>query len=246
MNILITGGPTNEPIDEVMKITNMSSGSTAVKLASALKARGAEIKLVLNNSVPCSLDDVKIIRVETTLDMLNALRQASKDQVEAVIHTAAVGDYRADFSFLMEDMADEIFRKIDTVKTPDDILKILTNPDCKLGSDTKISSYQENLTVKLALTEKIISHLRGWYQDSLIIGCKLLYDVSKEALYEAAHKLVIKNNVDYILANDLKDLELSDITRYLVDSNGWTGKRLKDIDAIADFVMEKLSMRGAR
>ena len=54
------------------------------------------------------------------------------------------------------------------------ILSILTDPNCKVNDDTKISSYEPNLTVKLTLTTKLIAHLRTWYKDAILIGFKLL------------------------------------------------------------------------
>ena len=46
--------------------------------------------------------------------------------------------------------------------TREEILSILTDPNCKVNDDTKISSYEPNLTVKLTLTTKLISYLRYW------------------------------------------------------------------------------------
>ena len=57
MRILITGGPTNEYIDEVMKITNMSKGSLSKSLANDLARRGHEVLLLLNDGVnPDNID----------------------------------------------------------------------------------------------------------------------------------------------------------------------------------------------
>ena len=63
MKILITGGPTNEYIDEVMKITNMSKGSLSKSLANDLAAKGHEVLLLLNDSV--NLDGIdEAVKVE--------------------------------------------------------------------------------------------------------------------------------------------------------------------------------------
>ena len=50
-NILITGGPTNEYIDEVMKITNMSTGSLSTNLGMRFLEAGYSVTLVLNRSI---------------------------------------------------------------------------------------------------------------------------------------------------------------------------------------------------
>ena len=123
------------------------------------------------------------------------------------LHSSAVGDYKPEFSFRMEDLANEIVRNIKEGKiTYEEILEILTNPNCKVNDNTKISSYEPNLTVKLTLTTKLISHLREWYKDATLVGFKLLENVTKEHIIEVAQKLCIKNKMDYIIANDLKTL----------------------------------------
>ncbi len=243
--ILITGGPTNEYIDEVMKITNMSTGSLSVALGKYFEEAGYEVVLVLNRSVHVGelIDskNIQIQRVETTEEMMEELHeQTKKESFDCVIHAAAVGDYKGDFSFLMEDMAKEIFQKLETIKSDEDILKILTNPECKLRDDSKISSYQENLTAKLTLTPKIIARLKEWFPSTLLVGCKLLENVGKEELFEVAESLAKKNDMDYILANDLADLRDGDSTRYLISKEGFTGLELKEPRDIFEFVNNTL------
>lgn len=241
--VLITGGPTNEPIDEVMKITNMSTGGFSIAMTDAFAAGGYEVTLILNrgvkyNDVPQNVD---LIRVETTDEMMDAIEKQSKiKDFDAVIHASAVGDYKADFTFLMEDMADEIFEHIKDIRSAEDILAIMTDPKCKIDNSSKISSYQSNLTVKLGLTPKIISNLRKWMPSALLLGCKLLENVSKEELIETARKLCQKNGMDYIMANDLEDLRYGQSTRYLTNAEGFTGIKLETADDVFDFVNEKL------
>ena len=105
--------------------------------------------------------------------------------------------------------------------TYEEILSILTNPNCKVNNDTKISSYEPNLTVKLTLTPKLISYLREWYPQSTLVGFKLLENVTKEHLIEVATNLCIKNNMDYIIANDLADLRKGNHVSFLVNKNGF-------------------------
>lgn len=243
--IIITGGPTNEPIDEVMKITNMSTGGLAVALGEQFLTAGYYVTLILNNAVNAeSLEDenVEIRRVETTGDMLAALKARSEynKPVDAVIHAAAVGDYKSDFSFLLEDMARELFAKLDRVNSADDILNIMKCPECKIDDSSKISSYQENLTVKLGLTPKIIARLRAWYPDSILIGCKLLDNVPEEELFEAAWHLCETNRMDYILANDLARLREGRPERYVVTKDGFSGIKLASPKDIFRFVAGKL------
>lgn len=241
--IIITGGPTNERIDEVMKITNMSTGGTSVALAETFASHGYDVVAILNNMVKIETRaNLRVVRVENTEDMLAALEnEARADDVDVIIHAAAVGDYKGDFTFLLEDMADEIFGQLSSIKSAEDILKIMEDPKCKIDNSTKISSYQKNLTVKLGLTTKIISKLRFWYPKTLLIGCKLLDNVEKGELFDVATALCNKNDMDYILANDLADLQRGELARYLVNKDGFTQIVLEDTDAIFKFVDEKLA-----
>ncbi len=241
--ILITGGPTNEYIDEVMKITNMSTGRLSVNLTKYFADRGYEVTLVCTRSVARSglyyekeLANnplVKTIQIETTQQMLSTLADESTSgkAYDLIVHASAVGDYKADFSFRMEDMALEIAKTLYSAYltrnyiTLDDlrvsILNILTNPDCKVNDDTKISSYEPNLTVKLGLTPKIISNLRNWYPTAKLVGFKLLENVTRDHIIEVAQKLCNKNDMNYIIANDLHDLRQGNHISYLVNKNGY-------------------------
>lgn len=231
-NILITAGPTNEYIDEVMKITNMSTGRLGIELTKNYLNEGNKVTLIATRSVIRSglferynlsnNPNLKIIPIETTQDMYNALEKESQNNYDMVIHSSAVGDYKPEFSFRMEDLAKELEELIKEGKiTYEEILNVLTNPNCKVNDDTKISSYEPHLTVKLTLTTKLISHLKEWYPESLLIGFKLLENVEKTYLMEVAKKLCIKNRMDYIIANDLHDLRQGEHLSFLVNENGY-------------------------
>lgn len=90
--VLITAGPTQEPLDPVRYITNRSSGKMGYALAADAKARGARVILV---SGPVNIPEpagVEIVRVRTALEM----RQAVMDRLEEstiIIKSAAVADY---------------------------------------------------------------------------------------------------------------------------------------------------------
>ena len=229
--VLITAGPTNEYIDEVMKITNMSTGRLGVELARNFLKEGCFVTLVCTRSVArgglyeryhLSNDaNLRTVQIETTDDMYNALEKESENKYDLVIHASAVGDYKPVFSFKMEDMAKELVEAIRVDSSYETIFNVLTNPKCKVNDDTKISSYEENLTVKLGLTTKLIKRLKGWFPDSVLVGFKLLENVSKEHIIEVANKLCIKNEMDYIIANDLADLRKGNHVSYLVNKDGY-------------------------
>jgi phosphopantothenoylcysteine decarboxylase/phosphopantothenate--cysteine ligase len=92
--VLVTSGPTNEPIDPVRYIANRSSGKQGHAIAAAAAAAGAEVVLV---SGPVHIPDppgLSVVKVETAQQMLKAVEQALPADV--AIFAAAVADWRAE------------------------------------------------------------------------------------------------------------------------------------------------------
>ena len=93
---LVTSGPTFEPVDPVRFLGNHSSGKQGHAIAAALAAAGADVTLV---SGPVALDDppgVRVVRVQTALEMLAACDEAltTHRPVDLAICAAAVADWR--------------------------------------------------------------------------------------------------------------------------------------------------------
>jgi phosphopantothenoylcysteine decarboxylase/phosphopantothenate--cysteine ligase len=91
--VLVTAGPTEEPIDPVRFLSNRSSGKMGFALAEAAAARGARVILV---SGPVSLADpagVEVIRVNTAVEMRDAVL-AHLPRATIIVKAAAVADYR--------------------------------------------------------------------------------------------------------------------------------------------------------
>jgi phosphopantothenoylcysteine decarboxylase/phosphopantothenate--cysteine ligase len=92
--ILITGGPTQEPIDPVRFITNRSSGKMGYALAKVARRRGADVILVTGPTpLAISRSDIKVIPVRTAEEMRRAVLTHMKG-CSVVIKAAAVSDYR--------------------------------------------------------------------------------------------------------------------------------------------------------
>lgn len=91
--VMITAGPTEEPIDPVRFITNRSSGKMGYSIAVAAAQRGAQVTLI---SGPVQLDeptDVEVVHVQTAQQMYEAANAAFKD-ADIAIFSAAVADVR--------------------------------------------------------------------------------------------------------------------------------------------------------
>ena len=117
-HVLITSGPTLEPIDPVRYIANRSSGKQGHALAHAAAALGADVTLI---SGPVALPDpqgVRVIRVETAHEMLAATLAALPADI--AIFAAAVADWR------VADAAEQKLKKQNQIEAE---LKLALNPD---------------------------------------------------------------------------------------------------------------------
>lgn len=234
--VIITAGPTNERIDAVMQITNMSTGSLGARIAETmLNADGqhdyvsSQIRKIYYLSPKLArkphVPDGQAYKLElvpiTTADSL--LRKMTEilthEHVDLVVHSCAVGDYTARYSARAEDLSAEIAKRIlntmfgENAGKPMDreaitkaAFEVLKDPACKADDETKMSSYEPNLMTMMGLTPKVISHIKTLSPDTMLIGFKLLENVDKQTLFDIASKLRQKNNADYIIANDLAEI----------------------------------------
>src|SRR6185312_11166900 len=146
--VLITSGPTQEPIDPVRYIANRSSGKQGHALARAAAALGAEVTLV---SGPVTLPDpegVKVVKVDTAHEMLAATLAALPADI--AICAAAVADWRA---------ADEAPQKLKKEQNRGETeLKLVPNPDI-LATIAKPGGQRPRLVIGFAAeTENLIEN----------------------------------------------------------------------------------------
>lgn len=217
--IIITSGPTNERIDAVMKITNMSTGALGNIIAETfLEDKYEEIEKIYYISTKLSYkprisnEKVELVTIESTQELIKALEEIfRKSKIDIIIHSAAVGDYAGKYVIRAEELVDEIWEKIQNAEnkaqiTKKNLMDIFENPKSICNNDTKISSYETHLMTMLTLTPKVIGQIKKMAPEVTLVGFKLLERVSKEELYEVASKLREKNDADYIVANDLSKI----------------------------------------
>ncbi|MEI9419932.1 bifunctional phosphopantothenoylcysteine decarboxylase/phosphopantothenate--cysteine ligase CoaBC [Mesorhizobium sp. Cs1299R1N1] len=121
--IIVTSGPTHEPIDPVRYIANRSSGKQGHAIAAALARLGADVRLV---SGPVGIADpagVKTIHVERAQEMRDAVEQLLP--ADAAVFVAAVADWRT------ENSAGEKIKKVAGEGPP--VLRMVENPDILAG-----------------------------------------------------------------------------------------------------------------
>jgi len=214
--IIITAGPTNERIDAVMKITNMSTGALGNVIAETfLEEKYDEIETIFYVSTKMSYkprihnEKVQFVTIESTQDLIVALKEIfATHKIDIIIHSSAVGDYAGKYVIRAEELVDEILDALQNATskeaiTREKLMDIFEKPRSICNNDTKISSYEPHLMTMFELTPKVISQIKTMAPDVTLVGFKLLEGVSKEELYQVASKLRAKNNADFIVANDL-------------------------------------------
>ena len=92
--VLVTSGPTHEPIDPVRYIANRSSGAQGTAIAAALRDLGADVRFVTGPADVPPPNGVHVIQVESAQDMFDAVK-ANLD-VSCAIFAAAVADWRVE------------------------------------------------------------------------------------------------------------------------------------------------------
>ena len=90
--VVVTAGGTREALDPVRFIGNHSSGKMGYALAEAARDRGAAVVLITTASLP-DPGEVRVVRVESALEMLEAVR-GECERADALVMAAAVADYR--------------------------------------------------------------------------------------------------------------------------------------------------------
>ena len=145
--ILVTSGPTHEPIDPVRYIANRSSGAQGTAIARALAALGAEVIFITGPASVPPPQDVRVVRVETAHQMAQAVEAALP--VDAGLFAAAVADWR---------VASTSDRKLKKTRDGMPNLTFAENPDI-LDTVSKLGERRPRLVVGFAAeTDDVVAH----------------------------------------------------------------------------------------
>ena len=167
--VLITSGPTHEPIDPVRYIANRSSGKQGHAIARAAAEAGADVTLVSGPVNVPDPDGVKIMRVESARDMLAAVEAALPADI--AIFAAAVADWR---------VAQASGQKLKKGAAGTPRLPLIENPDI-LSTVAHLKTKRPPLVIGFAAeTERVVEHAKAKLKRK---GCDwiLANDVSAES-----------------------------------------------------------------
>ena len=180
MHCIVTAGPTYEPLDQVRRLTNFSTGRLGSELANFLAARGHDTVLLIGQQASYR-GERHARRVETfttTSNLRDRLRALAAQPVDAVFHAAAVSDFA--------------FGKVWRRSAQGELTEL------KSG---KLSTREGSLLAELIPTPKIIVDLREWFPRARLVGWKYEVEGNRSGVMELAERQVAECHADACVAN---------------------------------------------
>ncbi len=191
MNVLITSGPTREPIDDVRFVSNVSTGRLGVRIASAFVERGHDVVLARGiGSAPAPshprLESIEFSSAASLLQVIESVlaRSGPNGGVDLLIHAAAVADYA---------------------------------PVPVAG---KIKSTEPALTVHMRPTPKVVDQIRMRHPTLDVILFKLESDVPRDELHARARRAARRVGARAVVANLLGEVSANEHAADLLSGDG--------------------------
>jgi phosphopantothenoylcysteine synthetase/decarboxylase len=169
--LIITGGPTWEPIDSVRRLTNHSTGALATFLAEQFQANGFRVQFFRSDACVVPAPQVPIIPFTTSQSLQSALQEHSNAHPLAVLHLAAVSDFQ------------------------------VAAIEGSSQGEGKLSSRDGELILRLRPAPKILSMLRGWMPDSFLVGWKFEVDEDRAAALRKGFRQIKESVTDACVVN---------------------------------------------
>jgi phosphopantothenoylcysteine synthetase/decarboxylase len=177
MRLLITLGPSFEPLDGARRLTNMSTGRLGTQLANAFVATGWEV-ICLRGEGSSYRGELNTGRVETFTTNDDLARRMERwgtvGGFDAVFHAAALCDYR-------------VGRVI--------------GADGQAVNSPKISTRDGKLILELEPATKVLPKLRGWFPNARIVGWKYELAGTREDAFAKAWRQLAENATDACVLN---------------------------------------------
>jgi phosphopantothenoylcysteine synthetase/decarboxylase len=177
-HILITCGPSYEPIDEVRRITNHSTGELGITLANRLARDGWEVECFIGAGATCRsalAENVRRTQFSTNEDLLRKLAAFShREDTVAVFHAAALCDFR-------------VKQVVDASGGP--------------VASAKIPTRGGEITLVLEPAPKVLAQLRGLFPRSRIVGWKYELAGEREEVVRKGRAQLAENGTDLCVLN---------------------------------------------
>ncbi len=203
MKILVTAGNTQSPIDRVRCITNIFSGRTGAQVALEAHERGHDVVLVTSQPETAEvIADVQWLKCFRTFEDLEQIMatEVTDARVDAVIHCAAVNDYRSV----------GVFAPAPGTRFHEESGRWECNasgPQLEDRSAAKVKSAEPELWLRLVRTPKIVDRIRrDWGFRGFLVKFKLEVETPDEELLRIAETSRQQSAADMIVANTLEGM----------------------------------------
>ena len=187
MKILITGGGSEEPIDNVRAVTNFSTGRTSAFLADFFAGAGHEVTEIVSERA-VKAGKARLVTYKTFAQLAAALEgECRNGAYDLIVHAAAVSDY-----------------------SPYQI--VVDGKEYQCGSVSKVPAGAE-LVVKMKKNPKLVDSLKLWSGDKTkVIAFKLTSNASVGERKAAVKKVFDANenhllSPDFVVSNDLSEIK---------------------------------------
>ena len=177
MRVIVTCGPSYEPIDRVRRLTNFSTGELGLLLAAALAREGHEVICLKGEGATSRADagGAKVIPFSTNDDLLREFEKLAADGGAGVVfHAAALCDYR---------------------------VKAARGADGRPLTAAKLPTREGELTLSLEPTVKVLPRLRALFPSAKIVGWKYELDGTRDDALALARRQIDVCRSDASIAN---------------------------------------------
>ena len=180
MRCVVTAGPAFEPIDQVRRLTNFSTGRLGTELACYLAQKGHAVTLLRSETATYvgETDKIERISFSTSEDLSLKIEGLRESAVEAFFHVAAVSDFSCG----------QVYRRDE-----DGVMAPLR--------DGKISSREQSVYLELVPAPKIIGRLRQLFPKAWLVGWKYEVEGGREPLLAKADAQIRANQTNACVVN---------------------------------------------
>ncbi|WP_169977407.1 phosphopantothenoylcysteine decarboxylase domain-containing protein [Tautonia rosea] len=201
-NVVVTGGGTIAPIDDVRHIANASTGRFSAAITEAWLDRGATVW-----HLHAPMAELPIRRHLSAIDLARPVEELRHD-LETLADRWQVQRDRLHLVPLSKGTVAEYARTLEEVlrsKPVDVVMLAMAASDYEpIAASGKIGSEAEVLTIHCQRTQKVIQSVRDWAPQAFLVGFKLLSGSAESELIRAAEEAYRINRTDLTVANDLR------------------------------------------
>ena len=245
MRVLVTSGGTLEDIDTVRAVVNHSTGSLGSLIAQRFALGGAQVVYLRGEKAACpQTTPHQTITIRGTSQLSVTLKELlNRQRFDCVIHAMAVSDFTPAGTLTAQDIAIAIGEQLNAGQplTQHTVTAALHSAT-KTPGRAKISSRDGDLLLALKQTPKVIEMIKALQPNTLLVGFKLLSGASESELIAAGNRLTCENKCDFVLLNDLADIN-GDKHKAMLLQEGQVVGRAATKQEIASLIFDNVTRR---